>query len=496
MHEGEPAFVYFIAYILRMYACGLTEGQDTVIIVSFLMVGGITAFAASTSFRNTVIQFITGGAKEDTTDQLLNSKSAVTVGEVTILQNQRLDEHFTATYLSSPNYLDVLETSSGEMLFYTQDAESKERTYYQLVNGEWQTFQLDIFKTEGSVQLGKLPGVMSFGGDTSYSDIVLPEMTFTVEWQQHGEDVFMQNLSNRRFDIGSTFGGTKNGEPLEVNYDGMFGVRAFPGDNSWVQVTFSFDGQRTNYTYPFLYNVHTGEVSDPLAKVDLSAYKCIIDLTISDDKTTATAYAGENHDTLRRITIDLISGRVMDKMPQTPVPDCYISIATSEHTVFYAVGTEEQMSGYIYNTENKETTEIFSDAAWGYIYNSGFADTYVDLIGGNYAAVYKESRNEVYLLNLVSGNMQLLEGITASHDVSFFWNNECSVLAITTSTKLGVSRLAFYIPDSESAWYFNRELSKDIDEGAVGWIGEYGYVIRAEASDGEQSYLYLYEYTK
>ncbi len=55
-----------------------------------------------------------------------------------ILQNQKLDEHFTAVYLTGPNYLDILFSPSGNLLFYSQDEEKEGRTYYQLENGSLQ----------------------------------------------------------------------------------------------------------------------------------------------------------------------------------------------------------------------------------------------------------------------------------------------------------------------------------------------------------------------
>lgn len=78
----------------------------------------------------------------------------------------------------------------------------------------------------------------------------------------------------------------------------------------------------------------------------------------------------------------------------------------------------------------------------GYVWEYGFADTYVSMIGNHYAVYYNEPENKVYLLNLVDGNMQLLEGIPANHHTNFSWNAEFSMLRISIRTESGAERLA------------------------------------------------------
>lgn len=477
------------------------------ITVCVFLFGSGTAFAASSTFRQAVIQFFTSGTKEeipieklsesehtgekdkkkDTTEE---ANGPITVGDVTYLQKQKLDEHFQVTYLSSPSYFDTVGGSSENLLFYTQDAKSEKRSYYQYVDGQLRKEKAKHFKVEGSVQLQNLPGVMGRGGDVNYKEICLPEMKFTVAWQQIGEAIVLDESNEQRFDIGTTFGGTINGKSLEGICDGAFSVTTFPGDEEWVQVQFLYDTQSTDYQYPFLFHLNTKEIKDPLANVDLSAYACITQLSICDNKKEAVGYAGKDRSSLKRILIDLENGNIVE----APVSNSDTSFATSKTTVFYTTGEEEKMSGYLYNTETKTTTELFRDVAWGYTWDYGFADTYVELIGGNYAAVYNEPENEVYLLNLKDGSRYLLEGIPASHDICFFWNDEYSMLSIAKNTELGASELAFYIPKLKKAWYFERTLSEDVQEIMSCWFGEKGYVIQAASPDYKQYYLYLYEY--
>lgn len=492
-------------------------GRVAIILLSLLLLSGGTAFAASPALRQAVIHFFTGGVTEippveqlsapeqstegsesaftpekDTADEITGP---VTVGDVTLLKDQVLDEHFTATYLSSPLYLDTLSTPSGNLLFYTLD-ETGYRTYYQLIDGVLQISAPETRVLEGSILLKNLPGVMNRrDGDTGYASIVLPEMTFTVDWQQYGEDILLLNSDNHRFDIGSTFGGTQNGAPLPADYDGQFFARALWGDTQWVEVVFCYDYQLTYYEYPFLFNLRAGEIRDPLAEVDLSAYSCITDLTICDDKKTALAMAGPDHDSLNQIYIDLETGEITEEVtPSAPVSGAYTEFATSDHTVFYALGTEEKADGYLYDSESGVTTELFQGAAMGYVWEYGFADTYIRMIGNHYGVYYNEPEDKVYLLNLADGSMQLLEGVPANHDTNFAWNAEFSMLRISIRTESGAERLAFFIPGTDTGWYFDRVPSDSVNEESGGWYSEYGYYIWAVSPERDQYYLYLYEY--
>lgn len=510
-----------------------------VLLLAFLLLSSGTA-AASPNLRQAVIRFFTSGTREsipseqlseavkpdhyaDTDDAAGSNNSAssdnsaatnnpandtiaepdtaakekpLTAGSVTLLQNQVIDEHFTASYLSSPDYLDVIAAPSGRLLFYTSQPDSAGRTYYCVDNGTLQASTPDVHSREGSISLKNLPGVMSRSNDTDYRSIKLPEMKFTVDWQQYEDEILPLNTDSHRFDIGSTFGGSQDGKPLTDAHDGLFYANAIPQNTSWVEVHFLYDPQVTEYSYPFLFNIRTGETKDPLAGIDLSAYACITGLQFCDNQKTATAMAGQDYSSLHEISIDLASGAITETAAlAAPVSDCFLSMATGSRTVFYTTGTQEHMDGYLYDAANDTTTELFQDAAWGYTWEYGFADTYVSLIGGNYAALYREPENKVYLLNLSDGSRQLLDGIPASHDVSFFWNPGYQMLSISILSEQGTSRLAFFIPGTDKAWYFDRELPDGIMEESSSWYGDYGYCIQAASEDGKQHYLYLYEYT-
>ena len=337
---------------------------------------------------------------------------------------------------------------------------------------------------------------MSHDGSTEYTSVTLPEMTFQVDWQQFGEDILILDTdAQSRFDIGSTFGGTKDGASIEGMYDGRFSITPLNGETEWVQVSFLFDSQLTEYSYPFLFNLRTGETADLLAGIDLSVYPCVTYLTICDDKKFATALAGDSHDDLQEIFIDLESGNITQEARlDPPVSSCLYSLTTSSHTVFYALGDKQHADGYLYDTETQTSKTLFQGAAWGYLWDYGFADTYIRLISGNHAVYYKEPENEVDLLNLADGEMRLLEGIPASHDVSFFWNNEHTLLSISIKTADDASRLAFYIPGAENAWYFDWELPGGLRKNHGTWYSEYGHLISAVSEDDDRHYLCLYQY--
>lgn len=490
-------------------------GRAAIVILSLALMGTGTVFASSPGVRQAVIRFFTSGAREEVPIERLTGEKAteelqetretedqkeeflpLTMGAVTFMERQVLDEHFVASYLYSSEYLDVMAAPSGNLLFYTQPlGTTEQRTFYQLVDGEMELAAPEVCRKEGRVSLKELPGVMDRRGSVDYSAIVLPEMTFEVEWQQYGDNILPTDVSER-FDIVSTFGGTQNGSPLEGDYDGRFLATALQGDTEWVVVSFLFDSQSTDYVYPFLFNIRTGEVQDVLRTVDLSMYPCITDLAILDRK-TAAAWAGENHDSQKRITIDLSTGEIVEERAlQPPAADYNFMVETGEHTIFYTTGTEEHTNGYLYDEETQETIPLFEDAAWGYVWDYGFADTYVQLINRCYAAYYKEPENEVYLIDLTDGTMMLLEGIPASHDVSFFPNDQGDLLCISIHAQGGTSLLAFYRQGMDTARYFERELPENIQENGAMWIGENKYLIQAVSQDREQYYLYLYEYVE
>lgn len=473
-----------------------------------VLLGGSTAVAASPDLRHAVIQFFSGGAKEKIPFEELaekvdgpdaggsapnNGGARITAGDVTVLQNQVLDEHFTASYLSSTKYLDSIKAPSGKELFYTLDGKRQKRTYYELSNGALEVFTPKEHSRRGSIVLEKLPGIMYAGGPLAGSALDAGAfrgiaLDFRVDWQQVGEDILVLNKDIQRIVIEA---GT-----AEDTLEGSFFAVGLAGEAEWVEVFLQVDAQATGYQYPFLFNLQTGQVRDLLAGVDLSGYPCIIDLAFSGDLKSISAKAGQNQEALRPITIDLATGKITEEhMPDVPVEGSYMSFATGAHTVFYAMGEQERMDGFLYDEKKGTTKRLFHNAAWGYMWEDGFADTYVSLIGGNYAAVYKEPENEVYLLNLADGEKQLLQGIPASRDISFFWNPQWSMLSIADDTEAGTSRLAFFIPGTKHAWYFDRELADGVQEVSACWYSERAYIIQAESEKEGMYYLYLYKYT-
>lgn len=473
--------------------------------VLLLFGGGGTAYAAIPEFRQAVIAFFTEGTVEDipavekkltdenTQPEETNDEAGekVTVGGITLINQKSLDTHITANYFSSDDYLDIVTTASGRTLVY-EISENGDRTYYAYENHSLKQVDASVENTKGTVKLGKLPGVMADGHD-EYGDILLPEMSFEIQWMRIGQDIEVCNGS-RDFDIGSTFGGTLNGKPIDGEYDGCFYARGLSGSSEWIQVFFEFDGQRTNYAYPFLFQVQTGEVRDPIADIDLSMYSCIMDLCIDGDMQGASAQAGSNPDDLHEIRIDFQKGTVIDLQSLAcPVEHPFYGFATGEHTYFYALGQQSSVDGYIYDNTTKATQQIFADCAWGYTWSKGFSDQYVALIGGNYAAYYREAENEVYLLNLVTGEKKLLEQIPASHDVSYFWNAQKSLLSITYEADGGDMMLAFFDPAQDTAYYFTRKTDENVQEYATMWNGERRYVIYAKSPDDKTNYLFVYD---
>lgn len=474
-------------------------GRAVAVVCICVLLGGSTVVAANPNLRRAAIEFFTGGTNEHVPYDKLEKSDEIdtltTVGSVTLLQNQVLDEHFTASYLSSPNYLDTMLTPSGKKLFYTMDRTGK-KAYYQIVDGGLEQFKPKIHSRSGSIVLEKLPGIMNTNGDLHAQSLRDITVSFTLKWQQCNKDILVINDDLQRFMMDDASARMADGGQVQGDHEGSLYAQGLNGDTEWVEVILLVDAQTSQYQYPFLFNIHTGAVKDPIAKVDLSAYDCLTDMRISDDGKTASAKAGKNHEALNQITIDLADGGITEeKRPEAPVEDCFTSWATGEHTVFYAVGTEECMDGFLYDNEKGTTKTLFQGAAWGYSWEDGFADTYVESIGGNYAALYQEPEDKVYLLDLKDGSKQLLKGIPCSHDLGFFWNMQYSMLSITLYTDIGTSRLAFFIPGTEQAWYFDRTLCKGIEEESSSWYGEDGYVIQAATEKGDMHYLYLYEYT-
>lgn len=504
--------------------------RTVILVLALFCAGTTTVLAASPRLREAVIHFLTSGTVEQPLTEQLDpgvivlpsageTISAVpdsnireapkvqTAGSLTLVQPEPLDSHMTAMYASSPDYLDLVHTPSGAPLFCTI-SEDGVPVYYAAEDGILKEIRLEPHSLTTSVQLENLPGVMPYAGDPeAYQSLTLPAMEFTVIWQQYGEDVLIDDIlvkdcwNSLRFNIQDTFGGGPSGDLSggpAADFDGGFSCSAIPGRSDRIIVSFHLDSQMTGYSYPFLLDLTTGEISDPLAAVDLTAYPCITDLALSGDLTCATAMAGQDHDSLRKITVDLTSGQCTEaSLHEAPAEDCLTWFPVSEYTVFYATGSAEQADGFLYDTRTKTSLSLFTDAAQGYaVWEDGFAEKYFSAIGGGYLLYYEG--DTVSLLDLHDGSLTLLEGIPARRDVSCFFNPDFTVLSISVgdgNPETGnTSRLCFLDLATKKAWYFDRDLPEGISEQRTSWYGPYGYMIQAKNDRTGLYYLYLYDY--
>lgn len=480
---------------------------------------GTAAFAASPKLRTAIGQIFSSGVTEtvpfhemeseeslpatdssevtgDASGELSANGVRQTAGSLTLVRDVTLDAHFTASYASSSDYLALEETPSGMPIFMTR-AEDGETVYYSVTDGNLEEIHLETKTLTAFVQLGALPGVMAVHGDNeAYRDLKLPPMEFTVNWRQYGVDVLIDDSEmGSRFDVGSSYGAD-----LGRDYDGQFFCRALAGQGDVIEVSFFLDAQATSYQYPFLLNLATGEVSDPLALADLSDFACITELSIQDDLNFATAMAGGSHEDLQKITIDLHTGNVTsetDPVQKPPVDDCFTWFAAGKNFLFYVTGTEERGDGCLYNTQTKETTVLFEDAAcscmWG---GAARAARYWQSIGYGYLAYY--ANDTVFLINLQDGGeMTALKDIPMSQNIDFFMNDKGSVLSILTHREDSFETVRLCLLDLKTmeAWYFDRNLPENVEEKTHYWNGEYGYVMEAENLKTGTNYIYLYQYT-
>ncbi len=484
------------------------------IVLVILVMGSTTIFAGGPAIVSALARFFSSGITEEPPIEALNSEESSaegaagpvsrelsgnidrqTAGSLTLIQDVTLDDHFTASYASSTDYLTLEETPSGTPLFRTMTADGK-TVYYSVADGRLVEIDLEPEKLTAAVQPGALPGIMTYGGTTEgYQGLTLPRMEFEVTWRQYGADILIdEEEAGMRFDIGSTWG-----VDLGNDYDGQFFYQAFPGREDMIQVLFLLDAQQTGYQYPFLLNLKTGEVSDPLALADLSGWDCITELSIQPDLLTAVAMAGSSHEDLRKITIDLKTGEVDAEeafMGQPPADDCVIWFSVDSHTLFYVDGTEESGDGYLYDTQTGKSTVLFTDAASS-SWNNGFgpAQRRWESIGYGYLVYFADGK--VSLINLQDGGTKTaLNGIPVSENTDFFMNEEASVLSISAhdAESVGTSRLCLLDLKTMEAWYFDRELPEGVEEWSNYWNGEYGFVIEAKHEESGMNYVYLYQY--
>ena len=505
--------------------------QAALLVIALFFLGSATALAASPELRAAVVRFfsfgtvevppadlqnpletmgadqfqgtgtadISGSATDDSSkgaDQNQEIPAVQSAGSLTLTRTVTLDAHFVATYASSPDFLELVNTPSGSLLFSTQTEGSDAPTYYGLADGVLTEFALEPKTLTASVNISNLTGIMTHEGDTaSYQNLPLPEMSFSVVWQQYGDDILISHYateSEYRFDIGSTYG-----VDLGSDYDGSFSYRAFPGYSDIIQVSFYLDSQRTDYSYPFLLNLVTGQVSDPLAQIDLSAYACVTDLAFTEDLAQVTAMAGQDHDHLQEITIDLADGTITESTtPRPPVDNCLFWFATGENTVFYTIGSyEEGMDGFLYDARSQTSATLFTDALYNYhAWQGSHGKRFFNTIGGGYCIYYED--DTVYLMSLKDGSKTLLEGVPMATNVHFFFNSEHSLLEFNLRSEEGQNiRLGFIDPVKGEAWYFDREPAETIHETSGHWFSKYGYCITAADESTGTRYLYLYEYT-
>ena len=520
MEERRQAGSPHSSHRLRTKVWYAPAWRMAAIVLLVLAAGSTTILAASPKLRTAVARFFSSGVTETIPIDDLESKKSVpatdasestkdisselsgniirqTVGSVSLIQDVTLDSHFTASYVSSSDYLTLEKTSSGMLLFSAQTKDGK-ADYYCVVDGDLKKIALKTHTLTAAVKPGTLPGIMAYHGanNKKYQKLVLPAMKFTVNWRQYGSDILIDYADTERsFDIGSTYGIN-----LKNDYNGLFQFQALSGKKDVIEVFFCLDFKETSYQYPFLLNLATGEVSDPLAKVDLSDWACIRDLSIHADLATATAMAGSSYEDLQEITINLNTGAVTaETAPDTKLPadDFVTKFTVGKDTLFYVTGTEESGNGYLYNTRTGKSTVLFTDTAdyslWG---DDNSFPRYWNSIGYGYLVYYAD--NKVYLVNLHDeGRKTVLEDISMKQDIDFFINNEGTVLSISTPSENSFDTVRLCLMDLKTmeAWYFDRDLPKGVEEQSQFWNGEYVFAIDAQNTEMGTNYIYMYQYT-
>lgn len=496
----------------------MSAWKIAMIVLLFFIAGGTTIIAASPRLRTAIARFFSTGitetipmddlesgesapasdspdSKEGASGELSGKTVRQTAGSLSLVQDVTLDSHFTATYVSSSDYLALEKTSSGMPLFSTRNAKGK-TSYYSVADGNLKEIHMEAHSKSASVRLGRLPGVMAYhGSGKKYRKLSLPIMKFDVSWRQNGSDILIDyGDSEDSFDIGRTYGVN-----LKDHYRGQFLFQKLQGRGDVVEVLFCLDSQTTGYQYPFLLNLATGEVSDPLASVDLSGWPCITELSIQDDLATATAMAGSNHEDLREITIDLDTGAVdaeiaLDAKP--PAGECVIHFPVGKDSIFYVTGTEERGDGFLYNAQTGESKALFKGAADYSLWDGDQSyASYWNSIGYGYLVYYAD--HKVSLINMNDGGKTtVLEDVPMKQDIDFFINNEGTVLSIVMAEdhSFDATRLCLMDLKTMEAWYFDRDLPRGVEEGSRYWNGEYGFVIDAQNTETGTNYIYLYQY--
>lgn len=466
----------------------MPDWRTAVIVLFILAAGSTTALAASPKLRDAIARFFSFGTVEEIpVDELEKDMTEQAKGSLTFIQDVTLDPHFSAAYASSSDFLSLVTTSSGMPLFCTQ-SEKGETVYYSFEGGILKELALDTRRLTVLVQPDKLPGIMSYGGEAAdYSNLALPPVELTISWKQYGSEILIDDMeSTERFGIGDM-------------HDGQCYFKTLRGQSEIVEVCFILDGQHTAYEYPFLLNLTTGEVSDPLSDIDFSAWPCITELSIDGDLHTATAMAGSSYNDLQKITIDLTTGKITASPKfsgKVPADNYIFSFPVGSSKLFYTTGTEESSSGYIYDAETEKSKLLFTDTAAYSMWGGVSASRYWEDIGYGYI-IYFEN-DSVSLINLNEGGLKTkLEGIPVSPDVSFFMNDEGTILSISVREEgsFNTAKLCLLNLKTMKAWYFERNLPSETEEWMNYWNSEYEYVIEAQNEETKTNYIYLYQYT-
>ena len=142
---------------LRVSIWFMSAWRIAVIILLLFVAGSTTILAASPKLRNAIARFFSSGItekipiddlepgksapatdspdlKEEASGELSGKPVRQTAGSLSLVQDVTLDSHFTASYVSSPDYLALEKTSSGKQFFSTRDGKGKV-TYYSVADG-------------------------------------------------------------------------------------------------------------------------------------------------------------------------------------------------------------------------------------------------------------------------------------------------------------------------------------------------------------------------
>ena len=489
-------------------------GFRSAVIALLIAVGGTsTVMAASPQIRSAIAKFFTSGITEVVPTEELNigqkaDADAQTDGDTNVLSGEEtvffadgiklihdvtLDEHFSVDYIGSDSFEEIITLSSGKELLckYINGEFESSRKYFDLSledtpDKPLQEVEVQTLEFRGSVSLQNLKGIYSADGD--YDNFAPDEIEVAFEYEKYEDDLLV-----------NSFDASLDTDDAEHDYD-MY-INTIDGQADVVEAVLMIDAQMTNYQYPFIINLNTGEVSDLLSKVDLSGYACVTELYISDDLKTATARAGDSFEKLVNISIDIETGEIKEEPDAyEAIPEeCEYGFYVDEDTLFYVVeaeGTEygESETGYLYNVNSGEKTTVF-DGASNKLYSEG--ECFWESLGGGYIALYED--NALQIIRLSDGGERVyLTEITYDdpQSVQMLLNTDGSLLSIEVYENGSTGAKRMYMLDTESfeVWYFDRDVEEGIEEVASFWRGKNCFVTEAEDSESGMYYNYIYLY--